>query len=204
MPVELPKFDNTYGLILTVCGGLKTPTAKIPEKNPKTPPVAKYNTSSGIAFLRAWIKGKKETYLHVDCALSKFFPKGKEPQVTCNKDKILKTIASVSGVEIDSQIDACFDVPLSNLPEKSAIRSLGEEQRSANVTMQLTRAEISFTGAPLQWMRWDIGKEKHVPIVHVHMRGERVTVISDKYLLDSWDWINEQFSIFVLGRTKDA
>jgi len=200
MAVDLPKFENKYGLILTVCGGLKNPTAKITEKNPKIPPVAKYDTSAGIAFLRAWIKGKKETYLHVDCALSKFFPKGKEPQITCKKDKIFKTIESVSGIEIDSQIEACFDIPFADLPEKGTIRSLYAEQKSADISMQLTGAEVSFTGAPLQQIKWNIRKEKESTIVHVWMRGERVTTVSDRYLVESWDWMNEQLSIFVLGK----
>ncbi|MFZ0035066.1 MAG: hypothetical protein WAK60_08790 [Sedimentisphaerales bacterium] len=200
MVVELPKFENKYGLILTVCGEIKNLTAKIPEKNPKTPPVAKYDTSAGTAFVRAWIKGKKETYLHVDCALSKFFPKGKEPQVTCKEDKIFETIDSVSGVEIDCHVEACFDIPFSDLPEKGTIRSLYAEQKSADISMQLTGAEVSFTGAPLQQIKWNIHKEKEPIIVHVWMKGERVATVSDRYIIESWDWMNEQLSIFVLGR----
>ena len=204
MAVELPKFENPCGLILTVCGKLKNPTIKSQEKEPKTTPVAKYETSAGIAFLRAWIKDKKEIYLHVDCAVSRFFPKGRTPEVTCKKDSILNTIESVFGVEIDSRVEACFDIPFSDLPEKGTIRSLYTEQKSADISMQLTGADVSFTGAPLQQLKWNVRKEKELLVARVWVKGERVTTVSDKYLLESWDWINEQFSIFVLGRRKNA
>ena len=204
MVVELPKFEDKYGLILTVCGKLKSPATKTQAKEPKIAPVAKYEIPAGTAFIRTWLTGKKETYLHVDCAVSRVFSEGRAPKVTHKKNDILKTIESVSGREIDSIVEACFDIPLSDLPEKGTIRSLCEEQRSADISIQLTGAEVSFTGAPLQWIRWNIRKEEDMFIARVRIKGERVTVISDKYLLESWDWINEQLSIFVFGRRKDV
>ena len=204
MAVELPKFEDEYGLFLKVCGKLKNPVTKAQAKEPKSAPVTSYKIPSGKAFIRAWLTGKKETYLHVDCAISSLFPHGKEPKVTHEKDDILSTIVIALGGEIDSQVEACFEVPLSELPEKGTIRSLYGEQKSADISMQITGAEVSFTGAPLQWIRWNIRKAEEMFVARVWLSGERVTVISDKYLLDSWDWINDQFSIFVLGRRKDA
>jgi hypothetical protein len=204
MVVELPKFEDKYGLILTVCGKIKNSTIKAPEEEPKKTPVAKYESSAGTTFIRAWITGKKGTHLHVDCAISRFFPKGQEPKITCKKDDILNTIEKAIGEEIDSRVEACFDIPFSDLPEKGTIRSLYAEQKSADISMQLTGAEVSFTGTLLQQIKWNIRKEKELLIAHIWLRGERVTIVSDKYLLESWDWINEQLSIFVLGRRKNV
>lgn len=204
MVVKLPKFEDKYGLILTVCGKLKSPVTKTRGKEPEIAPVAKYETLSGKTFIRACITGTKGTHLHVDCAISRFFPKGRIPKITCKKENILSTIESTFGKEIDSQVEACFDIPFSDLPEKGTIRSLYYEQKYADISMQLTGAEVTFTGIPLQKIRWNIRKEKKSLVARVWLRGKRVTVVSDKYLLESWDWINEQLSIFVLGKRKNA
>jgi len=204
MPIELPKFENTYGLLLTACGKLKGVEARRSKKRGKAIKVAQYQTPAGRAFVRTWLTSKKERYLHVDCALQKYFPRDETPKVTCKKEEVLQVIKNVIGQKIDSSIEAWFEVPLLEIPENGFIRSLALGHKLVDMSMSLTGAELSWQGAPLKKMRWAIREERKKSIVHVWIMGERQTVVSDKYLSESWNWINEQFGIFILGRRKHA
>jgi hypothetical protein len=205
MPIELPRFEGEYGLMLTVCGKLKTIDPEVQSETPRKVPVASYESPAGKVFIRVSLTGKKEKHLHVDCAVEKLFSsKTPKPKVTHEKDDILKIIESVSGKEIDCHIEAHFDIPILDLPESGLIRSLCVEQRSADLSMQLTGGVLSLTGAPVRRIRWNMLKKHEKSTVHVCIDGERSMLISERYLSESWEWINEQFSIFVLGRRKNA
>lgn len=204
MAIELPKFENTYGLSLSACGKVKSLEHGGEQINEKETRVAWYQAPSGRVFIRAWIIRKKATYLHVDCALRKNFPKGKIPKVTHKKRDVLEIIESVQDKGIDLNINAFFDVPLLDLPENGLIRSLSGEQKSVDMCLKLTGAELSISGAPLTRIRWNIREEGKKSLVHVQMRGGRATRVCSTYLSESWDWINEQFIAFMLGKRKDA
>lgn len=205
MAIDLPKFEYKYGQILTACGKLKGIELKgLVTKKPKLL-IARYRTSAGNAFVRVRLadtKGAK--YLHVDCALEHFLPKDKKPEVTHKKEEVLKIIESFLGVEIDYNVDACFEVPFKELPENGLIRSLSTEQKTTDMTVRLTGADLSMSGAPIKKIRWTTRKKERQNVINVWMRAERSTSISDKYLSETLEWISKQFAIFVLGKKENA
>ena len=193
-------FEGGHGLMLSVCGELKTTDQMPAIQGVQT---AKYDTREGEAFVRAWISGKKARYLHVDCARSVLFPTGETPKVTGKKEDILKLIESVSGIDLEATVCACFRVPLSVVPESGLIRSLLPEHKSDDVSMKMTGATFSLGGAPISRLQWRVLSTKDKQdMVHVDLRGDRRFQVSDKYLSEAWSWIYGQFSLFVLGQRK--
>lgn len=203
MAIELPKFENTYCVMLTACGQLKgqeLKTKAVCEK--KKPRVARYISATGTAFVRCRLVNKGGLYLHVDCAQGKIFPT--KPKATHKKMEVLEIIEAVRGLEIESGIIARFEVPITELPETGLVRALSTEHRISNMSVNLKGAAVSLTGMPIKNIYWDIHEENNRQMVYVRMEAERVARVDDKYLTGSWNWIDEQFLLFVLGRRKDG
>jgi hypothetical protein len=205
MKIGLPTFSDKYCVFITACGeltGKGTPTTGgLKDQKPK---VARYQTPSGTAFVRARLVGKPARYLHVDCALRKYFPEGKMPKATHKKSEVLDVIESVLGREIELNVRGSFEVPLAALPQTGLIRSLAGEQTSTGMSVKLVGCELCVTGAPVSEIGWRISEVQKKQVIHVRMRGRISTVVSETYLMESSEWINKQLGLFVLGRNADA
>ncbi len=199
MAIELPEFEGTYGLMLTACGqvrgkglGYKAGGESAEVK------VARYQTSSGSAFIRGCLRRKEGWHLHIDCGLGSAFEGRDKPKPTHKKAEVMHLVEESLGAQIDVHITAYFDVPLLELPEKGLIRALAAEQKTGDMAVKLTGAAFSLSGTPVNEIRWNrTGKEKEM--VRVSVGGERSVVVNENYLCESWKWINEQFLFFVLG-----
>jgi hypothetical protein len=202
MAIKLPTFEKSYGLIMTVCGKLKQASSQTKKGRDQKPKVARFSTPAGNAFIRVWVTGKPVSHLHVDCALQKFFPKDRIPKVTHKKVDVLKVIKRVIGLQIDVNIRACFGVPITELPEGGIVRALSVEQKTNDMSVKLTGGSLAVTGAPVSRVQWRIAKDNAKTVVEIQMEGETSSTISENYLQESWQWINNQFSLFVLGRRK--
>lgn len=203
MPVGLPAFDDSYGLILTACGRIVNPAdggirAGIPTR------VARYQTPRGRALVRTSLTGKEKPHLHVDCALEQFFSKDRRPKVTHKKAEAVETMLAVEGCQIATAVEAGFRVPMDVLPESGVIRTLAAEQRSVDVSFRLSGGELSIRGAALKAVRWTVRGGESGEVAHIWMKGSASFVVSDRYLCDCWDWIWRHFSVFVLGRRSDG
>lgn len=198
MAIELLKFEKTYGVSLTVCGKLKGRAPKIKAQRKEKARVARYQSGRRTAFVRSWLHAKRKLYLHVDCALEKVFLT--KPKVTHKKAEILEIIEAVRGFEIEAGIIARFEVPLTKLPETGLVKALSTEHRISDMSVKLTGAAVSLTGTPVKSIDWAIYKRGKNEMVLVRIEGERAAKVDDKYLSESWNWINEQFLFFVLGR----
>ncbi len=204
MSVQVPTFDDSYGLFMRACGPLRGhlgTTMRSLDLGQER--VARYRTQSGSAFLRAWLGGKARQHLHVDCAKRAYFRSSLLPKVTHKKAEVLQIIEEVLGTEIDLAIVACFEVPVAALPETGLIRSLAGEQTSTGMSVKLVGCELSLTGAPVTRIGWNMDEGEGEDIVHVRMHARRSTVVSERYLAESWEWICRQLELFVLGRRKD-
>ncbi len=203
MAIELPKFEDKYGVMLTACGRLKgisrAPSGAAREEKAR---VARYQTGSGTAFVRSWFTGKKKRQLHIDCALGSVFVSRQKPKATHKKSEVLDSIESVLGEQIDVRISAHFDVPFNDLPETGLIRAFSPEQKSGDMTARLTGCTFSLTGAPVTGVRWNIREEGKKRIVRVSMKAEKLETISEQYLTGLWDWMEQQFRLFVLRRDE--
>lgn len=203
MAIELPKFEKTYGVMLTACGQLKGRTSKIKALcERKKPRVARYRSATGTAFVRSRLVNKGGLYLHVDCVQGKVL--STKPKVTHKKTEVLEIIEAVRGLEIEAGIIGRFEVPLAKLPETGLVRALSTERRISDMSVKLKGAAVSLTGTPIKNIYWDIQGKKEKQMVRVRMQAERVVNVDDKYLSESWNWIEEQFLLFVLGRRKDG
>lgn len=203
MLILLPRFENSYALLITACGRLKSNKTVGSKVKAQKARVARYQTAAGRAFLRAWLNNKSEKFLHVDCALHKFFPKSKLPKVTHRKEEVLRIINSALGIGIDVNIRACFIVPMSQLPESGVIRSMSVEQKTVDVSITLAGASLSLTGTPVRRIDWHQLEDKKGH-VYVRLEGEITTTVSEEYLCEIWSWINSQFCLFVLGKRANA
>ncbi len=203
MAIELPKFENTYGVMLTACGQLKGQASKIKALcERKKPRVARYRSATGTAFVRSRLVTKGGLYLHVDCVQGKVILT--KPKVTHKKTEVLEIIEAVRGLEIEADIIARFEVPIAKLPETGLVRALSTERRISDMSVKLKGAAVSITGTPIKNIEWGIHEKKKKQVVHERMQAERVVKVDDKYLSESWNWIDEQFLLFVLGRRKDG
>jgi len=203
MAVELPTFENSYCLSLTACGRLKGKILTKRGSLDEEPKVARYRAASGTAFVRAWLTDKPAQHLHIDCALRKIFPEDKIPKVTGKKADVLEIINSVLGAQIDVSIGASFEVPRTKLAESGIIRALSVEQKTVDISVKITGCDLSLTGAPVNKIQWSTREGKNRTVVDVRMEADRSLMVSEKYLTECWDWINNQFAFFVLGKRKD-
>ena len=203
MTIRLPIFDGSYGLMLTACGQVKGKGSLKSRGGPDKDTVAKYQTPSGPAFVRAWQKRGAKHHLHVDCALGRMFTRGDRPKVTRKKAEVLKPIVELLGAEIDVAITGHFEVPLLDLPERGIVRSMSTDLKAAKVSMKLTGAVISMSGAPISEVQWRLTGEKANTVL-VTLEGQRTVPLDEEYLSESWKWIYEQFSLFMLKRSEDA
>lgn len=203
MPITLPLFGNTSCRALTVCGRIKEPKHPMVSVLPaREPLVAAYRGADEKVYLRVLPGGKKHTHLHVDCALQGFFPKDHAPKTNTTKDKLLAVLEKAVGLTLDAEICGEFLVPLADLPEQGLIRSLSAEQKTADLSARLTSGECKIEGAPVRRMFWSIRDEQKD--VFIRIEANREEKVDDQYLVRSLEWIEKQFTLFVLGKTADA
>ena len=203
MPITLPLFGNTSCRILTVCGRIKEPKHPMVSVLPaREPSVAKYQGADEKVYIRVLPGGKKHTNLHVDCALQKFFPKNRVPKINTTRDKLLVVLEKAVGLTLDAEICGGFLVPLTDLPAQGLIRSLFAEHKTADLSARLTSGECKIDGAPIRRIFWTIKDEQKN--VSIGIKANREERVDDQYLMRSLEWIEKQFTLFILGKTTDA
>lgn len=202
MEIALPDFKGGHCQLVTACGELLGSTAQSKSLRAAKLRVARYRTPLGTALVRAWIVSKDDKrYLHVDCALREYFPKGRVPKVTHTKAEVTRIIERAVGRDIDVNIVGCFKVPMGKLPEGGIIRLLVEEQKTASISMKMTQGTFSLTGAPIKRIDWRESKDKK-RLLHVIIEGGIRSTVSEKHMCEMWEWIDKQFKLFVLGQSK--
>ncbi len=201
MAIVLPSFEDQHGELLTVCGNIANPKKHIKKVGTK---VARYGKPPKQAFVRGWIRDKKELYVHVDCVLKSYFPKTDIPKTTNKKEAIFKMIESVLGETIEAQVSGCFKVNLKDLPSSGLIKTMYSEQTvKEGVSMKVTGSTFSLSGLPIKEISW---KESNYEdgIIFIFIDGETIVEITENYLYEMWNWINEQFLLFILGKVKNG
>ena len=130
MAIEVPTFENTHGVFLSVCGRLKDVKAGTKQKvKKKVEKVARYRTPTEGAFIRARATDSKEgKYLHVDCALKRYFLKKRIPKVTHRKNEVITIIEEFQDKEIEARIIGGFLIPPQDISENAIIGYLSKKQ----------------------------------------------------------------------------
>lgn len=203
MAFLLPVFNKTSCRILTVCGRIKDTDHPIAGLLPAGDPlVAAYQAAGRKVYLRLLPGGKKHTHLHVDCASQEFFGKVRPPKTNTTKAKLLRMFDKAEGLMLDCGVCGGFVVPLADLPEQGLIRSLSSEQKTGGLAARLTSGECMIEGAPVHRLYWNINEGEKT--VFVRVEGSREDKVDDQYLVRAFDWIDEQFDLFVLGKAPNG
>lgn len=204
MPVKLPKFESPYGQMMTVCGELQVEDlGEVGESGLDEDKVAAYRAAAGMALVRGRIGGKSGKHLHVDCALRSAFPKNEVPKPTHKKAEIVRIIKGVEGLEMEAGISGGFKILRNELPERGLIQALGAEQKTVDISIKVRACTLALTGVPIKSIEWvDAGDTKGS--IFVNLEAERTIVVGENYLSEMWGWLEEQFSLFVLGTRKDG
>ena len=199
MPVKLPKFESSYGQMLTVCGQLKLedPQKGIP---PVKERVAAYQ--SGKALVIGQIGGRSGRHLHIDCVLKDYLPKRKRPKTIHKKADITSMINSALGLEMEAGIIGYFKLPLNDLPENGFVRIMTPEMKSVDMSVRMTACSFAFCGVPINRIDWRLLEDEQLILVRV--AGEQTFRVSEDYLVEMWEWINRQFSFFILREKQDG
>lgn len=202
MPIELPRFASTDCLSLTACGDLHTEDPQIlgKLKELKTR-IVDYEPESGKkVFLRGYFGGRSGTHLHIDCRLSSYFRPNDQPETNGTLSEVLSDIALFEGISAYVSVVGCFEVEIAELPDQGMIRTLSKQQNSGDITIRLAGGRIALTGAPIEEIEWDVlsdGKRARIIV-----NGELREVVDEKYLMRLMEWIENQYQLFVKGRTS--
>jgi hypothetical protein len=163
---------------------------------------ARCDTKAGTVYVRVLPGGKPGKHLHVDCARPDYFRPGRAPKPAHKEEQVLALIEQGDGAILDSRVVGVFALPLGDLPETGLIRSLcGAGGESAGVTVRLTGARFTITGAPTETLRWWVNGETSE--LYVEVRARRRLKVAEGYLEEAFEWISAQFELFVLGRTTN-
>ena len=138
----------------------------------------------------------------MDCALKSFFPKDKSPVIKNKKEDVLDVVKVVIGEQIEARVVGCFKIAQNELPDLGVISSMYTEKKAdTNVTLRITGSTLSLTGVPVDKIVW-WESDSDNGMLGVRIEGSMVTEITEDYLFRMWEWIREQFSLFVLGNFK--
>jgi hypothetical protein len=202
MSLHLPLFQDQYCTAITACGRIRGDSISPKLLAKRRVMIASYAVPSGVAYMQILPTEKSSAHLHIDCVLASCFREGNVPKVTHKMSTLQNLLKHAVGLEIDVVVIGTFVLSLSELPEQGLIRSLFVEQKMGDIAVRLTGGTFSISGAPIKQVRWSIqGKDGKA---HVEVRAETSKRIEENYLPSLVDWVNDQFSLFLLGRTKNA
>jgi len=114
----------------------------------------------------------------------------------------MAVLEDLEGLRVDALVRALFWVSVDDLPERGVVRLLCERQKLGDTELSLTGGTLSIKGAPIQCLHWQtVEGQKRVRVV---VESTKKTSLEEMYLCDLSKWIVDEFSLFVLGRTKNA
>lgn len=202
MKVNLPAFENTRLKFITICGRFERDISKTCQKFlPEKPLIISYRAGHKRAYIKVLPWASKCGGVHIDCALHECFPKKYIPIPNGTRADLGKIFHEFDGSPIDANIDAAYEIPLMELLEEGLVRSLLAKHKTGNLTIRLTGATCKLEGTPVRELEWSLEKnEKNVLIRIDSLLKEK---IDDGYLIRSFKWVENLFSIFVLGKAAD-
>jgi hypothetical protein len=196
MNILLPEIKKVNCKSFTACAHVATKDKSLSKIfTGKRPFIASVKKGTSHQFVRLCIE--KSGHLHLDVATPAYFSKGWKPKPTHTWQQIQKSLGCLVGQKIQVRTDAIFSVPFQKLPESGFIRMLSVESESPKVSMKLTGATFTVTGAPIQRIAWSLkpsGKE-----IEIRLRSTVKTTLKDSYLEDLFRLLNESLQVFVLG-----
>jgi len=196
MALRLPDFGESHAVNLTVCGHF-TDNANLPEIGERREETARIRPAAGAGFIRSIVSSN---HVHFDYTLKSFFRSDFTPKVSGTRGSVLRTVEVAFGKEVSAGVFADFDLPAQALPERGLIRAMSVETKAGPMSAKLVEGRFSIQGVPIVAVSWRFLSEKNGKVVRVRIEGERTVVVSETYLLESWEWIRDQLRALILEK----
>jgi hypothetical protein len=202
MPILVPDLASFGCSYFTACGTLKAVDGAVDQilGRQRETMIVSHAAPSGQQWLRVLAYASEDQHLHIDLADRSYFTKEPpgNPSPFLDFENLMQRLA---GKEIGTQSVAFFSVPISDLPATGLIRLLMTENKSDKVSIKMTAATLSFTGAPLSELEWST---ESADKVRVRLAYDEDTVIDDSYLVRLLAKSRKLFDSQVLKKADDA
>jgi hypothetical protein len=197
--LELPDLLKTDCFYVEACGKLRG--AKKKERSQK---IARVRLSKASAYLRLLEGGDPPGHLHIDIALTRFFPKAR-PSVNSSRSAIGSDVSRHFGQALDVLIFAQFITLVEDIQAGSGVVFGGPSA----VVSTVNNTTIEVGGAHLllrndnfvRTIDWQLYKGDSV-FVDISARCE--VTVSPSYLTDIVDRLHTAYETYIIGRTVDA
>ena len=202
MPINLPDFKNPHFFWLTMCGEIPRAEEELVRWLKVAPDQkAPFETSRGIANMRIMLGGGSGKHVHVDVFAPELVSPRLKPEKESTLSDLLNNLDRVLGKEIEVLLRGGFRTTFTELPDTGLIRSLMFKTKMGNVAIKLDGASFAIEGAPVQALTWDASLEDKISTT---LESDEYKVsISDDYLTNAVNILEQGFNVFVLGKGQN-
>ena len=204
MSIRLPSFTNSKCYLFTACSLIKPEKKRvIILQKIKNPVISYYKAGRKNAFINVYLpSNKSDRHIHVDCAVMSFIPKELRPKPSHELIEIKNLLSNYNKFKIEVTVSAIFRLPIVELPEKGLIRSLFVREKTGETEIKLNGGSFSISGAPISDIDWKIRSDEEN--VYIKIKGTKSEIFDDDYLIRLFKWIENNFFIFILSKTKNG
>jgi hypothetical protein len=198
--LDFPNLLSADCFYFEACGKLRG----VKEKKERSQKIARARLPEGTAYLRLLEGGESPGHLHIDIAMTRFFPKAR-PEVNSTRAEISRDVSQYFGKKIDLQIFAQFVTLVEDIQPGSGVVFGGPNAIVStinNATVEVRGAHLVIRNDPfVRMIDWQLfrGDTVFVDISAIHQ-----TVVSPSYLSEVIDKLRSAYRAYVIGRTSDA
>jgi hypothetical protein len=200
MPITLPDIKLSHCIRLVACGEIKTDDAALLNwlKTEKDG----YANLNKESILTLGLGDRTGKHFHLDITEREFVDEKSITEAALSVDEIQHKISNLIGKEIEVDLAAMFEVEINALPENGIIKSLLFKTQLGSVEIKLKGAQLSIKGSPateINWLALSDGKHIGVTIEAENFK----TIISENYLTDALNTLENALNVFILGKTSN-
>lgn len=199
--LKLPDFGNHSCYYFEACGKLRGES----KRKDRSQAVARVRASKVSAYLRLLEGGEPTGHLHVDIAVTRYFPKS-APEINATRRSIEHAVEKHFGKQIDVLVFAQFVVMLDEINPGSGVVFAGPNAVVStvnNVAVEVGGAHLVLRNEGfIRSIDWQIFRDDTV-FVDISARVDDLTV-SESYLLTIFEQMDSSFKTYILGRSSDA
>jgi len=139
----------------------------------------------------------KKNHVHLEIASRTIFQS--PPKATAKSAEIASLFDKLAGLTLNLNATAEFESSIADLPERGLTRLYSGENKTGDVSMQMTQGSFAITGSPVRRISWTlIGDRRRVSSI---IEAEKTVTIGRFYITETLEWLFGLYSLFVLGKT---
>ena len=200
MPITLPEIKNSRCVRFVACGEIKTNDRTLIKWLKKEKDGAGDLNKESIVTVGFGDRTGK--HFHLDITKREFVGKTSLAAATLSVDKIQHKISKLIGNEIEVDLTGMFEIEINALPENGIIKSLLFKTQLGSVEIKLRGVQFSIKGSPateIMWMALSDGKTIGVTVEAENFK----TSITENYLTDALNTLENALNVFILGKTSN-